>query len=381
MNEEPPPRRVFSLFNLLSSRTLKFLIILIILIALPLIIIVSQQQQETRQRASESNTIRITDSNGTTLSTTTSPYVFIELSLPLNWTLPQKPSVSNSLVKNAYAVNIDIDNGGTLPTFTPTPISIPQSSGTCTALGGQCIPLNATCISLGNYVYKDYNNSCTGPSPVCCVPVSSLTSTPTSTPSSNITSTPAAHILQKVVVENIDPYNLGGTAGSSRYEKIIGDGDPLPTHVLWKLREVTENLTARRDVQVTFIDKEGFSVTFGASVILSMPEKPAITSDNSLPPTPTPISSDGSATAPDNSSPSQASSSSSSPSCPLHSKGDADCNGKINMDDRNIWLNEILRQVNNIPFQASSNFNNDAAVDIEDYNIWLISSLDSTLPH
>lgn len=71
-------------------------------------------------------------------------------------------------------------------------------------------------------------------------------------------------------------------------------------------------------------------------------------------------------------------------SCPLHSQGDANCDGKINTDDFNIWRDEYLSIVNQsgAPSTIRSDFNNSSpAVDTDDFNIWRDGFLNSSLPH
>lgn len=58
-------------------------------------------------------------------------------------------------------------------------------------------------------------------------------------------------------------------------------------------------------------------------------------------------------------------------SCPLKSKGDANCDGKIDILDFNIWREEFTKALNT----TSSDFNNDGRVNTLDFNIWRDNSL------
>ena len=57
--------------------------------------------------------------------------------------------------------------------------------------------------------------------------------------------------------------------------------------------------------------------------------------------------------------------------CALHSNGDANCDGKINTDDFNIWRDEFLGLTlgSNSP-KNRSDFNNDGIINTDDFNIW-----------
>lgn len=60
------------------------------------------------------------------------------------------------------------------------------------------------------------------------------------------------------------------------------------------------------------------------------------------------------------------------PQCPLHSHGDADCNGQVKLADYNLWVSDFLTDLHNNP---RSDFNNSGSVTLADYNIWLSSFL------
>ncbi len=57
---------------------------------------------------------------------------------------------------------------------------------------------------------------------------------------------------------------------------------------------------------------------------------------------------------------------SASQQCALYSKGDANCDGKIDMDDFNIWRDEFLKTSTS----KTSDFNNDGVINTDDFNIW-----------
>jgi len=65
------------------------------------------------------------------------------------------------------------------------------------------------------------------------------------------------------------------------------------------------------------------------------------------------------------------------PSCPLKNRGDANCDGKINILDFNIWRDEFLRVANT----TSADFNSDNSITILDFNVWRDGFLDPSLPH
>lgn len=54
-------------------------------------------------------------------------------------------------------------------------------------------------------------------------------------------------------------------------------------------------------------------------------------------------------------------------SCSKKSEGDADCDGKINSLDFDIWKNEFLKNETNT---SAADFNNDGKTDLIDFEIW-----------
>ena len=82
-------------------------------------------------------------------------------------------------------------------------------------------------------------------------------------------------------------------------------------------------------------------------------------------------------------------------SCPLHSKGDANCDGKIDTDDFNIWRDLFIHGVPADYFDGSAyvpcgaggcpnkygDFNGDNIINTDDFNIWRDGFLNQSLPH
>ncbi len=62
------------------------------------------------------------------------------------------------------------------------------------------------------------------------------------------------------------------------------------------------------------------------------------------------------------------------PICPLHNSGDANCDGKIDIEDFNVWKADFLSTFGsgNNPGDSLglADFNNDNKVDTDDFNIW-----------
>ncbi|HVZ67573.1 MAG TPA: dockerin type I repeat-containing protein [Patescibacteria group bacterium] len=71
--------------------------------------------------------------------------------------------------------------------------------------------------------------------------------------------------------------------------------------------------------------------------------------------------------------------------CALKSKGDANCDGKVNIIDFNSWRDNYLLGSNPTATPPSSflvaDFNGDGAVNILDFNIWRDGFLSTTVPH
>lgn len=67
------------------------------------------------------------------------------------------------------------------------------------------------------------------------------------------------------------------------------------------------------------------------------------------------------------------------PDCPLHNQGDANCDGKVDTDDFNIWRDQFVAN-NNSSYHFveqsyaqsaySADFNRDNKIDTDDFNIW-----------
>lgn len=69
--------------------------------------------------------------------------------------------------------------------------------------------------------------------------------------------------------------------------------------------------------------------------------------------------------------------------CPLKSQGDANCDGKINTDDFNIWRDEFLNPYTGeaAPPPLRADFNGVGNVTTDDFNIWRDGFLNAALPH
>jgi hypothetical protein len=72
--------------------------------------------------------------------------------------------------------------------------------------------------------------------------------------------------------------------------------------------------------------------------------------------------------------------------CGFKMRGDANCDGKINTEDFNIWRDEFKNPVykNGGPTphpDNRANFNSDNVINLDDFNIWRSGFLDSSLPH
>lgn len=56
--------------------------------------------------------------------------------------------------------------------------------------------------------------------------------------------------------------------------------------------------------------------------------------------------------------------------CPLKNKGDADCDGNINLSDFNIFLSEYVVLRNGQNSLKESDFNSSNTITLQDFNIW-----------
>ncbi|MEN9328765.1 MAG: Dockerin type domain, partial [Candidatus Parcubacteria bacterium] len=64
------------------------------------------------------------------------------------------------------------------------------------------------------------------------------------------------------------------------------------------------------------------------------------------------------------------------PTCPLHSKGDANCDGQVDFIDFEIWRQESMGEENT----KNADFNGDVAVDFVDFEIWRQGYFDESPP-
>lgn len=69
-------------------------------------------------------------------------------------------------------------------------------------------------------------------------------------------------------------------------------------------------------------------------------------------------------------------------SCSLKNKGDADCNDKIDEEDKRIWIEEFVSEViKKIATSRKSDFNKSETITIADFNIWKTGFEDQSLSH
>ncbi len=295
-------------FLTVNPKRTKFIGIIAILVLLPLIIISALTVQNLKQKASESDVVRITDASGNPITQTSDPNVFIDINLSAStqWTLP-KSSANNNLIKQAYAVgqsctsnngkdscpkdetcsNISCDeeeycagtceatknqdqpasapdNYSQLPASTPTLapaiiVNTPtptKKQNSCSDLGNlyQCA---RSCDSLGNG-WKEQaswtNVSCpaiNGTNQQCCY------------------YQPTSWILKTVFIENKD---TDGSTGGDRPKEIKVTGGKDIAHIPWKLNDLLPGQTnAQRTMQV-FLGGDGQTIAFTVTVNLINPD-------------------------------------------------------------------------------------------------------------
>lgn len=64
------------------------------------------------------------------------------------------------------------------------------------------------------------------------------------------------------------------------------------------------------------------------------------------------------------------------PTCPLHAKGDANCDGQVDFIDFEIWRQESMGEQNS----KNADFNDDVTVDFVDFEVWRQGYFDETPP-
>lgn len=224
------------------------------------------------------------------------------------------------------------------------------------------------------------------------------TPTPTPPPGATITPTPGPATIT-ILGHFVDPNgaDLGSNIGQGVYITVGMSGGPFPVTYnstpAWRQVFWNDSLSPANGYIVTATAIAGYSISYslcngctdhtvagghpyisGNSVTVNLPTggnyadiyfKYVFTSTITLTPTPPP----GATITP-----------TPGPSCPLKNRGDADCNGKINIFDFNIWRDEFLEVANT----TSSNFDGSGGehpITIFDFNIWRDGFLDPSLPH
>lgn len=89
-------------FIAVNPRRSKFIGILILLAFLPIVVIAALTVQNLSQKAGGLNTVQITDINGNVLTQTLTPYVYIKINLPPNWTTEIGMN-KNNIIPQAFA--------------------------------------------------------------------------------------------------------------------------------------------------------------------------------------------------------------------------------------------------------------------------------------
>lgn len=170
----------------------KLLLIIFILVIIPITVIAALTVQNLTQHAGGGTVVRISDQSGNTLYSTSSPNIFIDIDLTsTNWVLPNQPSASNGLVKNAYALN-------SLPTTIPDPCSSHDQCSTCLSDTNNSCKWNAISCKGSTSTYTCPAGEANWYWPNCqtnqcgsgVLPTPTPTRTPTPTPTGRPTPTP-----------------------------------------------------------------------------------------------------------------------------------------------------------------------------------------------
>lgn len=418
--------------RLTHSREIGLLIVFILLGAVSLTVIVAQQQQQIRQRAAapltcigvgsystESDcsaycTVKVYDykrcvsiNSAWNSAWTCQNCKNVDGYTPSSTPIPAptstiKPTVTPACVPFACAgdclaydsscnkISADDCCGVQAPTPTKTPTPTPPVS--CGASGQACCGGNVCNPGLicqfGGCDPFPVSTSTRTPIPTPTktpTPTATRTLTPTKnpTPTSTLppgavpTSTPIIHvtIYGKHLDENGNPLtkNIGQSVSLSNG---LADTTSLGAWDFSGIRSGTYTVTAKLISGYTIYNSfcEGCHIRFGSSykqgntVTLTLPSPtgristiadiyfkyiPILTS--TLIPTQKPITITSSPTV---------------SYCSLKNQGDANCDGKINILDFNLWKNEFLSELEEKTTKRDSDFNKDNLVTILDFNIW-----------
>lgn len=368
--------RIRFFFSANPKRT-KLLGIIFVAITLPLIVITALTVQNLQQKASVSDVVIITDSNGTPITSTADPNVFISITLNTStqWKLPQQPSSYDGFIKQTYAAGESCANIGRnscptgescvynscdeegnctgtcqpnqnqqrnysqLLTSTPTPVrsNVPIPTATLpTTASDSCSKLNPTlyqcaksCDSLGKEWTEQtswQNISCPKNSnnqdQQCCY------------------YQPTYLILKTVFIENKDADGSSGGSKPTDPPIDVKNGEDI-AHIPWKLNDLLPGQTqAPRTIQV-FLSGDGQTVSFSVTVNL-------VASSNTTPAAP-PVSADAEQTS---------SSSDNAKSFDLSNDGVVNCKDTMIIYDQLQQKSESL----------SADFDNNGKIDQIDLN-------------
>lgn len=284
----------------------KLVLLIFVLAIIPLTVIAALTVQNLQQRAGLESAVRISDQSSNTLSSTSDPNVFIDINLnaTTNWALPSKPSASNNLIKNAYAVglgkfctissqcdqglkcgNFDEEGFGqcissaSTPTPTPTSTPTPTTAITPTPTVVQATITPADCSSFTDATSCFSQNklsenilSCgwcvLGNNLGLCVPYgSACPALPNNSPSVTPSSAPTPNILRSIYIENKD---TDGSAGGSAPVKVTVNSGADIAHISWRLNDLlSDQNQASRIVQVTLFSDNEISLILTSTVVLT----------------------------------------------------------------------------------------------------------------
>ncbi len=261
-----------------NPKRAKFIGLIAILVLLPLIIVTALTVQNLKQKASESDVIRITDASGNPIASTTDPNVFIDINLPPDWVLPGQPSTMNNLVRKAYAVGQSCANIGRnlCPSGESCTYNSCDDEGNCT---GTCQPNQN---QQGDYSQVPVNTPtptrAMAPTSVPQQPTSIQNQIPTYNPINNNSNpvsgtvnnqTPSIHILKSIIMATTGypSFSVSGivNADGTTMTDVIRNNKTFPFSL--KLLDPSEN-SAQRRVDTTLIAEDGFQLTLSATIIL-----------------------------------------------------------------------------------------------------------------
>lgn len=284
----------------------KLFLTLFVLAIIPITVIAALTVQNLTQHAGGGSYITISGQDGSILTATDNPNVFIDINLDTStsfpkWVLPNQPSafnINNNLIGKAYA--IEALGGGSTPTPMPSCIQKGDANGDGTINMGDVVRVERIIlgrdpatdgadangdgsVNMGDvtkierYILgQDTPPACnptptsipvsTSPTPIPSTPTptSSLTSTPTNEPTPTPTSAPS--ILRAIYIENKD--TDGSTGGSAPIRITINTAADI-VRIPWRLNDLLQGQTqAPRIVQVTFIG-DNLAVPFATTINLT----------------------------------------------------------------------------------------------------------------